>query len=274
MTERTSVRVRSMTEPFLPNKIADWNGREITVATTRRGVTAIADASDNVIRGGVDPWPPPELVQKAYQSRHVQSFDEQELTGATGVRGFYSDLQSINSEDALTWSVFGPLVYGTPESRQRFSSELLTSLEVPLASAAPTHIWLWRRLPHPDTLVPGGPEIDVGMHVGDTVVYAEVKWRSSIGTAQGVAGDRNQIELRQQFCQKYGEKLYPGAKRFVVLGIAPERGMIPRADESCGAVEILHRSTTWSELAALTSLPHQAEFQRYLDWKTRLSSAT
>jgi hypothetical protein len=249
-------------------KLTDWNGREIAVARSRGGVTVVLDPSDNLIRGGVAPWPPPEVVQKAYQSRQARAFDGDALGAATSAWGFYSDLQSLHSEDAITWSAFGPLVYGTAEARSRFVSALLKLLDVVVRPAEPAHLWLWRRIPHPDIPVSGGPEIDVGIHVGDTVVYAEAKWRSGVGTGQGKAGDKDQIQLRREFCQTHGQKLYPDARRFVVLGIAQDPSFIHRGDVRSGAVELHLRSLTWNNLAGLAELPHGDEFQRYVAWKS------
>lgn len=39
---------------------------------------------------------------------------------ATATLGFYSDLQSIHSEDAITWSVFGPVIHAAATMREAF----------------------------------------------------------------------------------------------------------------------------------------------------------
>lgn len=68
--------------------LKDWNGREIAVARTRRGVLVTADPSDNLLRGGVAPWPPPEVVQKGYQRRRALACDEPELFPRCARGGF------------------------------------------------------------------------------------------------------------------------------------------------------------------------------------------
>jgi len=45
--------------------------------------------------------------------------------------GYYCDLQSLNSEDALTWSVFGPLIHGPAPRRLEFVRSLFTELGLP-----------------------------------------------------------------------------------------------------------------------------------------------
>ena len=185
---------------------------------------------------------------------------------ATGKLGFYSDLQSLHSEDAITWSVFGPGVYASPATRVAFVQELLALIDVH-ASANNAHVWLWRRLPHPDTLVPGGPEIDFGIQTDDAFLLGEAKWRSSVGAAQGVNRDKDQLTLRREFCQKYGPRLLAGVQHFVVLGISWKGGMVPRADVQEGGVGLHVRDTTWDAVVQIASHPCAEEPIRYLRWK-------
>lgn len=166
-------------------QIKDWQGSPIEVVKRKGGVLAVADPWNNVIRTGVRPWPPPELIQKIYQSRQVRAYADSERAIATAKLSFYSDLQSLHSEDAVTWSFFGPLVYATPAVRSVFVKELLTLIDVQ-GSSSDALVWLWRRIPHPDDLVPGGPEIDFGFQTDDVFLLGEAKWRSSGAAAQGV----------------------------------------------------------------------------------------
>lgn len=52
-------------------------------------------------------WPPPEIVQKLNKSNHKLAFMGKIFADPKFTLGFNSDLQSIHSEDAITWSVFG-----------------------------------------------------------------------------------------------------------------------------------------------------------------------
>ena len=200
-------------------QIRNWRDESIEVAESGGGVRAVVNPWDNAISTGVRPWPAPELIHKIYQSRQVRAFSGANQQLATAALGFYSDLQSIHSEDAITWSVFGPVIYATAPVREAFVRDLLNVIGVP-AVATNAHIWLWRRLPHPDTLVPGGPEIDCGVQTDDLFLLGEAKWRSSVGAAQGVKKDKDQVTLRREFCEKYGSRLLPTVKHFVVLGVS------------------------------------------------------
>ncbi len=157
--------------PFLP----DWRGREVEVAVSAGGVLALAIPWDNMVRTGVSPWPPPELLQKVYQSRQVRAFVGADNAAATRVLGFYSDLQSIHSEDAITWSVFGPVSYAAREVRAGFVCDLLGLIDVPCDPFETATVWLWRRLPHPDTLVPGGPDASLLLSASAPITYVSAQ---------------------------------------------------------------------------------------------------
>lgn len=250
--------------------IKDWHGNPIEVARSGGGVLAVADPWNNVIRTGVQPWPTPELIQKLYQSRQVRAYSELERAGVTAKMGFYSDLQSLHSEDAITWSIFGPVAYASSPVRTSFVRELLALIDVH-GSSSNARVWLWRRLPHPDTLVPGGPEIDFGIQTDDLFLLGEAKWRSSVGAAQGVNRDKDQMLLRREFCQKYGHHLLAETQRFVVLGVSLKGGITQHANTETNSVTLHVRDTTWGAVARISSHPCAEEVQRYLQWKARNS---
>ncbi len=85
----------------------DWIERKYVSGKSKGGVTVVGHPLDNLISTGCAPWPTPEVVQKLYQSRHFKAFQEEELTKYTACLGYYCDLQSLYSEDAITWSVWG-----------------------------------------------------------------------------------------------------------------------------------------------------------------------
>ena len=251
----------------------DWRGTEVEIATSAGGVLALATPWANLIRTGVLPWPPPELVQKLYQSRQVRAFRGPDEAIVTKALGFYSDLQSLHSEDAITWSVFGPIAYGPPAVRIAFAGALFRLIKVPSSPISTANVWLWRRLPHPDTLVPGGPEVDFGVQTDDVFLVGEAKWLSSVGAAQGVERDKDQITLRKEFCAKYGRRLLSGCRRFVVLGVSLVGGLVLTADSEVDGVSLHARDLTWKDLVGLDAHPVADEVRSYLSWKQSYSRA-
>jgi len=134
-------------------------------------------------------------------------------------------------------------------------------------NGADANVWLWRRLPHPDTLVPGGPEIDFGIQTADVFLLGEAKWRSSVGASQGVERNKDQLTLRREFCSKYGRKLLPDVKQFVVLGISWKGGLLTNENAAADGVALHSRDITWDQIARLKSHPCSAELQSYISWK-------
>jgi len=247
--------------------IMNWRGESIQVARSKGGTLAVVDPFDNLIRAGIRPWPPPEILQKLYQSRQVRAFDGQDREAVTRTLGFYSDLQSLHSEDAITWSVFGPLAYADADYRTRFVKSLLEHQRLPVSNGATPTVWLWRRIPHPDTLVSGGPELDVGIQTDEVVVFGEAKWLSGLGQAQGKNGNKNQITLRAEFFERYGAAMFPSASHYVVLGLSLDGSLVEDVDMDVGSATLHFRSTTWESACSIDGHPTSGELRAYLDWK-------
>ena len=245
----------------------DWNGREVLAAQSKGGVRVVAHPLDNLIVPGCSPWPVPEVIQKLYQSRHVCAFTAAQRSICISGVGYYCDLQSLNSEDAITWSVFGTVARAPRRQREAWLEELFTCLHLPEAQTSDSEIFLWRRVPHPDTLVPGGPEIDVGIITRNALVLGEAKWRSSVGTGQGKKKNKTQIQLRGEFLKKYASRLIPSAHVKAVVGI----GLVPNTFVNNVPKGISFREVTWAKICSLPSHPNAAELKRYFEWKKRHS---
>jgi hypothetical protein len=241
----------------------DWNHKEIACAHSKGGVIVTAHPFDNLISTGCSPWPPPEIVQKLYQSRQIRAFEGEEERACKSGVGFYCDLQSIHSEDAITWSVFGTASRASKPLLEAWLAELFKLLDLPGLQTDDAEVFLWRRVPHPDTLVSGGPEIDVGISTVNSLVLGEAKWQSDVGTAQGKMRDKDQIQLRGEFLKKYGPSLFTSRSEFVVLGISLFAG----AFNDTTPEGITFRSTTWENVCALSSHPQAEEVWRYFKWK-------
>ena len=249
----------------------DWNQTEIACARSKGGVIVTAHPFDNLIRTGCTPWPPPEIVQKLYQSRQVRAFTGKDERICKSGLGFYCDLQSIHSEDAITWSVFGTVGRTPQPDLEAWIAELFRLVDLPGLQAEGAEVFLWHRVPHPDTLVPGGPEIDVGISTANAIILGEAKWQSGVGVAQGKMRDKDQIQLRGEFLKKYGPSLFPNRSVFVVLGIS----LFPDVFKDTTPEGIIFRSTTWEDICSLPSHPHAEELGRYYRWKrehTRISN--
>lgn len=253
--------------------IEHWaDGPPLQATRSPSGVLIFLDPLAPLIRTRIPVWPPPEIVQQTFKSNAATGFPQATRDAVEASLGRYTALQSINSEDALTWSVFGPLVYAPPAMRERFVAELFDALELPASDPSGAVVWLWRRVPHPQTWVSGGPEIDFGIQTRDTLVLGEAKWKSPEGIGQGVDGKATQLGLRDAYCgHDQVRGLYPDTRRFVVLGVSID-GTFSQLEgaESAGA-PVLRRQRSWAALCAMNSHPVRDEVERYLAWKTRHS---
>jgi hypothetical protein len=244
-------------------KMKDWNGHEIPCAHSKGGVTVVSHPFDNLIRTDCNPWPPAEIVQKLYQSRQIRAFEEDNLTACTSGVGYYCDLQSIHSEDAITWSVFGTAARAPQPVLEAWLVDLFKLIDLPEVQTERAEVFLWRRIPHPDNLVPGGPEIDLGISTTNAIILGEAKWLSNVGATQGKEKDKDQIQLRGEYLKKYAEIIYPTRTQLAVLGIS----LFPDAMTDNTPEGIAFRCTTWEGICALSSHPFALEVQRYFNWK-------
>ncbi len=247
--------------------IKNWNDEPIEIGVSRNGTLAVANPYDNLLKTGISPWPPPEILQKLYKSNHEKAFEGSDLKAVRGDKEFYSDIQSLHSEDAMTWSIFGLLAYSDTKTRSAFTESLLELIEVPCSTVGNTIIWLWRRIPHPDTLVSGGPEIDFGIQTNDHVLIGEAKWLSKVARAQGKSRDKDQLTLRREFIRKFAYTIFNPVKYYIILSVSLKGGILLKAEEQLSNSTLYSRDITWDTLCGIQAHPQLAELSRYLVWK-------
>jgi hypothetical protein len=165
-------------------EIANWNGRTVQAAQSRGNVVALVDFSENLMQVDDLPWPPPAIVQKLFRSLHETAFLEEARLLLTRKLGFYTNLQSLHSEDAITWSFFGPLIAAPVQVRTDFLNWLLRYVGL-RADEKSCAIEIWRRIPRPDTRGMGGPEIDFLIQGSNTILVGEAKWPRGKARAKG-----------------------------------------------------------------------------------------
>lgn len=247
-------------------KIKDWNNREIKVVQSAGGVIAIVNPYDNLVSTNIFPWPPSEIIQKLYKSRQERAFGVKHRKDATSFIGYYSDLQSVHSEDAITWSIFGTIAYAETIVRNRWIQDLLKKIGEEPMPVKHSNIFLWRRTTHPDTFVSGGPEIDFGIYTGNILLLGEAKWLSSVGTNQGKKKDKDQIQLRVEFLNKFANQLYNCPEKLILLGVGLKNDII----KNCMRGNVQCKGITWDEVCDIASHPLANELRRYLDWKKNI----
>jgi hypothetical protein len=202
-------------------------------------------------------FPTAELTSKLTKSGHGSDFADENRRELEADLGYYCDLQSIKSEDAITWSLFGYVGCQSQDIRDRFFNELLSALHNETDTNC--QIKLWQRLPHPNTSPGGGPEMDVILMGEKYMFLVECKWGSAIDKKQGVDKDKSQIDIRKEWIQKFGKTEYPN-HRIKILLVANEN--LVQDDK-----EVLFIS--WEDFCKF-SLPHKELFTSYFEWKKQL----
>jgi hypothetical protein len=140
-------------------EIENWNGDPVPVRRSRGGVLTFEHWEDNVL--GSPPWPESLLAQvRGYvaQRRYFSNADAEVL--AAHFEGRISKFQSINSEDAVTYSWFGSLGIADMDTRRRAVEWLYERAGISATAVAPA-IDQWVRVFHPNAPDSArGPELD------------------------------------------------------------------------------------------------------------------
>ncbi len=248
--------------------IRHWvSDRTLRVAHSTGGVRVTTHPRDNLVVFGDAPAGAPEILQKCSASLRFRGATQDDDDAPRAGLDFYCDLQSLNSEDAITWSVFGNLAYLPGPERRLVWNRIFERLgEKPLHSI-PT-CWLWRRLPHPQKEESsGGPEIDFGCLDPGTLILGEAKWNSPLGRGQGPGKDQSQLDLRRAYLERLAPKAFPEAKRRLVLGVGR------RADLFLDAAGPGIHCLSWEQVVECFDGRLRDELRQYLDWKSELATA-
>ena len=130
-------------------------------------------------------------------------------------------------------------------------------------------IWLWRRIPHPEKPASNGvPEIDFGIETEECLVLGEAKWNSRLGVGQGVARDRNQLDLRVAYCSDLGRRVLRSVRHWIVLGVGREANVLPEGQNTAG---VRMCNLTWNELVRHVPAEYRELLRAYLAWKEKHS---
>lgn len=248
------------------NSIPHWSNESVLgVRQSKSGVVLLTNPLDGLISTGMPCWPTPEITQKLYKFDRLGGYTPEQLEPLTRVLGHFCALQSLHSEDAMTWGVFGPLVYASAETRERWTRGLLDALGLANASEKGATISLWRRLPHPETWGVGGPEIDVMLLTQDSMILLEAKWLSNEGTGQGKGKNRGQMELRRDLLTDRGLRaLFPNCRHFALVGLSIYGGLTNASNDDMPMVE---RDLTWEDLCSVAGHPCPKELKAHYQWR-------
>ncbi len=251
--------------------IEDWNEAPLDVAlSSGSAVSAALDWERMLFRDDDADWPGPILKRKLGGGPELKAFAEEDRAALTEKLGVYCRLQSMHSEDAVTWNWFGPLITADEQARAASLNWLIDTAADDTFVPPSDHVVIdmWRRIP--DAIGAGGgrPELDVFLVSDKAVVLGEAKWRAGQDVDQGVAKNETQMEKRRQWLLKFAPTEHAGCAR-LLLGLyrgKPVEETLSRDDNG-----VLTRQLRWSKLAECPHHPRREEFARYLAWKDKHS---
>jgi hypothetical protein len=224
-------------------------------------------------------WPPAVIRQvEGYVARNswFAATDAEDLAARLG---FISKFQSLNSEDAVTWSWFGTLALADGTHRRDVAQWLYSRAGIDGSPSEDVSVDQWMRVVHPNALEsPNGPELDARVQDPSTgLVYVEAKWNAALGTGKGSADGAkdDQVVLRRD-SMRADPALIDDKRQFVVLGVSntvpdlaayAEHGQPDRKRVTIAWL-------TWDDLASCDHHPRAEEFRRYLEWKRGVFKAS
>jgi hypothetical protein len=234
---------------------------------------------DNVLALSTQPeWPAALLKQVRGYIASSKWFTESDAAALAQHLGCISKFQSVNSEDALTWSWFGTLACAEPAERRLVVQWLYDRIGLELTASLEPTIDQWMRVFHPNA--PGcrnGPELDGRINdPAVALVYVEAKWNAGLGTGKGALENKpdDQIVLRRDSLRK-DPALANDDRKAVVLVISSQTTDLGAYDEaqsdSRRAVTLARLS--WLDLATCEFHPLASEFRRYLEWRNVATSS-
>jgi len=226
---------------------------EIRIIPSLGNSGAVESIRNNILVLDEVNWPPSALLCKMVRSGKIRFFSKENQVLLEKQFGYYSDLQSIKSEDAISWSLFGNMSNMTYSVQNAFYKEILVSTK--LGEDSLVSMRMWQRLPHPENGDSKGPEIDV-LIVGEKHYFlVECKWTSGIGEKQGKGKDKDQIQIRKEFISGYGKAIFRGKKGHILFV----------GNSTLNGIE----SILWDSFLGFKSIAFKKEFREYLSWKKK-----
>ncbi len=265
-------------------RIRRWDG-EVIEGVASRGPSATFAALD--WRDLVPGAPELDLAPKVKKSSRLGSFEPDDRDALQARDGVYSDLQSINSEDTVTWAAFRASRRGAwlaSGLREAFQDDSLPENWT-------TTLWSSSPGPSPDATP---PEADADLRSttdkASFHITVESKWKQDLKDGQDVTRSWNQLDMRAYVAR--GPELAPSDRHGVLVLVPPpalyaaqavfsryfeaqDSVFVPREPANAlpappndrGVATTRARALTWSRVAELADQAGDRELGDYLRWR-------
>jgi hypothetical protein len=193
--------------------------------------------------------------------------------------GRISKFQSLNSEDAVTWSWFGTLALADGSQRRAVTEWLYNRVGIEDSPSDDVRVEQWMRIVHPNALESrNGPELDARVQDSSAaLIYVEAKWDAALGTGKGSAeGTKDDQVVLRRDSLRADPSLAGDQRQFAVLGVS---NAVPVLTSYAEDLQPERKRVgiawlTWDDLASCGRHPRTEEFRRYLEWKRDLIQAS
>ena len=258
---------------IVASTIHSFDGTPIEGAVTSSGVFAAFDWKCLTLPPIGGP-----IIRKscARADTRLRGFPQRDHKKLTEMLGHYSDVQSLSSEDTVTWSVFGCA------NEEGWLNDMLAEMFGPVQRPERWDIALWSRIRHPDTgQMKHGPESDVVIESDAWRYVIEAKWTSDISLHKN---GQTQIEMRAYQAQL--NDLPPEKSGVIVVAPSPARYCCAITESSRfrryfaplgdgygqldPAKDLNAQALTWERLVDVIGGRGRAHLRRYMDWRLSL----
>lgn len=235
-----------------------------SVMRSPNGARAVRRVADNLLLppGAI----PPALLSKFLTApHHAAGFDCADP---------YMDMQSANSEDAMTISYFSALEFAfVEEDRVKWVRWLVRKLRLPINASKITSVRLnlFRKVAQAESGGGGGRELDILITTDVAIFLVEAKWTGQVACGQGKNGDLDQIALDRLYAQwvlRHLPALVEDAAKYSVVLVGIHLEGRPAFIDNSDTPPMYERSITWEELCS-DECPHPdiESVREYFEWR-------
>ena len=250
------------------SEISDWNEKAIEACyNLESGLFATLHPNQNIVCKAQNAGQSSELKRKFTQRGKDPNFSKEAcLSNTNWSLGYYCDLQSIESAQAIAWSTFGLVSDSTSLIKYNWMLDFFKCLDLAGASADDAQFFFWRKLPSatkPSNLC---PECDVMIATQNTLTVILCYW-NNIQTESNANLIKEQIKKIDAFL--FDEQKFNSTTERTFNILLVDQSTDIQKEDLQADLNYNFSTTTWNTLCGFKSHPLCEEIQRYYQWKCK-----
>ena len=245
----------------------DWNGKEIEVLANEKTHSFVTlHPCQNILSNPQRNHYPPELLV-ALSKVAERNDSNKDLIAALKTKGLghYCEHQSIESVQAIGWSVFGLVAHSKHTIIEQWVSDFFEMLGYQGGTALDAQLFLWRTLPKFKNEKFKQPSADVFLATKDSLTMIVYYW-ANLSTKVAKKSLKIRLNSLDQFLynEQANHLTQPKSTNIVLVHRDSEIKHSHFQDLKCNFF-----TTKWSQLCQLKSHPKQQELAHYYEWKNK-----